>query len=62
MTFPKIISDSRIPEDQLWFYSHEPIEIIAPCGHMELRNPDFKIINIGQEDKKSTLDWITAPH
>jgi len=51
--FGPIIEDDRVPPNEVWMYSHDPIEVIAPCGHKELRKPDHKIVNIGGEDGKT---------
>ena len=62
MSFPfdRFIEDERVPRTELWFYTRPPVEIVMPSGKTQLREPDAKIINIGEE--KSEHDWIIAPH
>jgi hypothetical protein len=55
-----IMVDNRVPENELWFFSRHPVELISPWGCRSLRAPDAKIANLGLP--KSTLDWVIAPH
>jgi hypothetical protein len=56
MSFPwgNIIPDERVPKDQVWFYSSKkPAEIVVHegpyAGTKMLREPDAKIVNIGEK-------------
>lgn len=55
-----LVVDSRVPEDELWFISGPHQIATLPSGKTLLREPDVKIVNIGQP--KSKLDWVIAPH
>ncbi|MGA8730298.1 MAG: hypothetical protein WB608_16205 [Terracidiphilus sp.] len=55
-----LVVDSRVPVNELWIYSHPYQIAILPSGKTLLREPDAKIVNIGQP--KSQLDWVIAPH
>jgi hypothetical protein len=58
--FGAVVEDQRVPENQVWFYSKQPVEVLTPLGKSYLREPDAKIVNIGREP--SNLDWVSAAH
>ena len=49
-----LVVDERVPKNELWFYSHPHQIASLPSGKTLLREPDAKIVNIGQP--KSKLD------